>query len=253
MNQPADPSASYVRLLAGDRRRNSTRIPAPVPTTPFTSWPVDICVLCFYGSPRNGRGRAAIDSVLSHRRLFDDLRASFLGVSTDPADESTVRVLDHSFKRRRDVEIEDAAPMRQLDARIARRICPEVLKVFSYKATRTERYTIGCYMAEEGGHFRPHRDNKAKGTAHRQFAISINLNSDFEGGALRFPEYGPRSFSPPAGGAVVFSCTLLHAVSPVTKGRRYAFIPFLYDDEAAKLREANNRYLGSGLDPFKPE
>jgi hypothetical protein len=42
---------------------------------------------------------------------------------------------------------------------------------------------------------------------------------------------------------VVFSCSLLHAVSRVTRGRRYAFLPFLYDDAAARLREENARFL----------
>jgi hypothetical protein len=46
-------------------------------------------------------------------------------------------------------------------------------------------------------------------------------------GELSFPEYGPRSFKAPPGGAVVFSGGLLHAVSKVTRWRRYAFLPFL--------------------------
>jgi predicted 2-oxoglutarate/Fe(II)-dependent dioxygenase YbiX len=102
-----------------------------------------------------------------------------------------------------------------------------------------ERYLVGCYTAEDGGHFRPHRDNTTSGTAHRRFAVTINLNDDFEGGTLYFPEYGLRQFKPPVGGAVVFSCSLLHGVMPVRKGRRYAFLPFLYDDAAAHLRQAN--------------
>jgi predicted 2-oxoglutarate/Fe(II)-dependent dioxygenase YbiX len=38
---------------------------------------------------------------------------------------------------------------------------------------------------------------------------------------LAFPEYGPRRFKPPVGGAVVFSCSLPHAVARMTRGRRY--------------------------------
>jgi len=68
---------------------------------------------------------------------------------------------------------------------------------------------------------------------------------------VSFPEYGPRSFKPPPGGAVVFPCALLHAVSPVTRGRRYAFLPFLYDEEAAKLREANSQFLAEGGGVYK--
>ena len=64
-----------------------------------------------------------------------------------------------------------------------------------------ERYIISYYSAEDSAHFRAHRDNTTKGTAHRRFAVSINLNSEFEGGEVSFPEYGPRSFKPPPGGA----------------------------------------------------
>lgn len=42
------------------------------------------------------------------------------------------------------------------------------------------------------------------------------------------------------GGAVVFSCGALHQVTPVTRGRRYAFLAFLYGEADAALRETNN-------------
>jgi peroxiredoxin len=159
-------------------------------------------------------------------------------------------VQDHGFKRRRDFTIEDEATMQTLRMCVHRRLRPEILKAFQFDVTRMERYIVACYTAEDGGHFRPHRDNTTKGTAHRKFAVSINLNDDFDGGDLTFPEYGPRSFRPPVGGAVVFSCSLLHTVSKVTRGRRYAFLPFLYDDAAARLREANNAFLDSSVTPY---
>jgi peroxiredoxin/predicted 2-oxoglutarate/Fe(II)-dependent dioxygenase YbiX len=158
----------------------------------------------------------------------------------------TVGVTDHAHKRRRDYNIEDQEIISATQARIKRRIVPEIAKVHHFQVTRMERYIVGCYTSEDGGHFRAHRDNTTKGTAHRRFAISINLNSEFEGGEVSFPEYGPQSFKPPPGGAVVFSCSLLHAVSKVTKGCRYAFLPFVYDDAAAKLREQNNQFLEGG-------
>ena len=49
----------------------------------------------------------------------------------------------------------------------------------------------------------------------------------------------------------MFSCSLLHEVSPVTSGRRYAFLPFLYDEEAARIREANSMSLGDGLGTYR--
>lgn len=158
----------------------------------------------------------------------------------------TVKVEDHRHKRRRDCEITEPALVKAIQNRILRRVAPEIKKIYAFDATRMERYIVGCYAAEDNAHFRPHRDNTTKGTAHRRFAVSINLNSEFEGGEVGFPEYGPRSYKAPPGGAVVFPCAVLHAVSQVTQGRRYAFLPFLYDEAAAKLREQNNQFLEGG-------
>jgi peroxiredoxin/predicted 2-oxoglutarate/Fe(II)-dependent dioxygenase YbiX len=166
-------------------------------------------------------------------------------------DGKTVQLHDHRHKRRKDYTIEDPELIQKTRAMIRRRVVPQIQKAHQFKVTRMERYIVSCYAAEDGGHFRAHRDNTTAGTAHRRFAVSINLNDEFEGGRVSFPEYGPRDFKPPVGGAVVFSCSLLHAVSPVTKGRRYAFLPFLYDDEAAKIREANNASLGEGVGAYR--
>lgn len=156
----------------------------------------------------------------------------------------TVGVTDPGFKRRKDYDVEDRDLISALQGRFLRRVVPEIAKVHQFKVTRMERYIVSCYVAEDGGHFSAHRDNTTKGTAHRRFAVSVNLNDDFDGGEVSFREYGPRSFKAPPGGAVVFSCSLLHRVSKVTRGRRYAFLPFLYDDAAARLREENARYVG---------
>jgi predicted 2-oxoglutarate/Fe(II)-dependent dioxygenase YbiX/peroxiredoxin len=163
-------------------------------------------------------------------------------------DGKTVQIHDHAHKRRRDHIIEDAEVIRQVQQRFIRCVRPELLKAYQYHATQMERYLVGCYRAEDSGHFVAHRDNTTKGTAHRRFAASVNLNSDFDGGEIIFPEYSPRGLKPPPGGAVVFSCSLLHAVSKVTRGRRYAFLPFLYDDEAAQIREENQRFLDESVE-----
>lgn len=166
-------------------------------------------------------------------------------------DGKTVLAYDHAHKRRRDCLVEDPELVKTLQDRVRRRIVPEILKAYQFNITRMERYLVGCYTAEDGGHFRAHRDNTTKGTAHRRFAVTINLNAEFEGGELSFPEYGPRSFKPAPGGAVVFSCSLLHAASKITAGKRYAFLPFLYDDAAAELREKNNPHLEAGLGEYR--
>jgi predicted 2-oxoglutarate/Fe(II)-dependent dioxygenase YbiX len=167
-------------------------------------------------------------------------------------DGKTVQVADYSFKRRRDHHIEDEALREAARARIMRRLLPEIRKAFQFRVTRMERYIVACYDAEVSGHFRPHRDDTTKGTAHRRFAVTINLNAEeYEGGDLRFPEFGSRLYRAPTGGAVVFSCSLLHEATPVTRGRRFAFLPFLYDEAAAKVREANNPYLGEGVGAYQ--
>jgi peroxiredoxin len=151
----------------------------------------------------------------------------------------TVGITDPRHKRRKDYIITDERIIRMTQARIKRRIVPEIAKVHQFHVTRMERYVVSCYAAEDRGHFRAHRDDTTKGTAHRRFAVSINLNAEFDGGEISFPEFGPRGFKPPPGGAVIFSCSLLHQVSVVTSGRRYAFLPFLYDEAAARLRAEN--------------
>jgi predicted 2-oxoglutarate/Fe(II)-dependent dioxygenase YbiX/peroxiredoxin len=152
----------------------------------------------------------------------------------------TVGIIDYRHKRRSDHEIEDESVREAINQAIGRRLVPIIDRAFHFKATRIERYIVACYDAEVGGYFRPHRDNTTSGTAHRQFAVTINLNAEeYEGGDLRFPEFGRRTYRAPTGGAVVFSCSLLHEALPVTRGRRYACLPFLYDDASAAVRAAN--------------
>jgi len=162
----------------------------------------------------------------------------------------TVAVHDYGHKRRRDQKIADEPLRKTCMVRIHDRLAPEILKAFQFRATRIERYIVACYEAETGGHFRPHRDNTTKGTAHRRFAVSLVLNTgEFEGGNLRFPEFGRQTYCPPAGGAVVFSCSLLHEATPVTEGKRYVFLPFLYDDAAARIRQENLRFVAGNEPP----
>ncbi len=168
----------------------------------------------------------------------------------------TVQINDDSFKRRRDQEILDENLRNAAMFRIHDRLAPEIHKAFQFQATRIERHIVACYDSASKGFFRPHRDNTTKGTAHRRFAVSLNLNTgEYEGGLLRFPEFGRQTYSAPAGGAIVFSCSLLHEATPVTKGCRYAYLPFLYDNDAAEIRETNRQFLGEKPQAkgFKPK
>lgn len=185
-------------------------------------------------------------------QYYKDRGGKASGITQQDTTGRTFVSLDNNFKRRSDCLIEDA-PLR--DAAMQRlywRLTPMIERAFMWKPTRMERYLIAAYNAESGGFFKPHRDNTTHGTAHRRFAVTINLNAgEYEGGDLRFPEFGTRTYRAPTGGAVVFACAMLHEATPVTSGTRYAFLPFLYDDAAAKVREANNKFLDSSLQAYR--
>lgn len=141
-----------------------------------------------------------------------------------------------SLKRRADVAVTDADLVAGLSNALSRRIAPSIEKAFQRKVTRFEGFRVGCYDAADRGAFGPHRDNATPLSRHRLFAISLNLNSDYAGGEIRFPEYGRRLYRPDAGDAVVFSCTLLHEAMPVLAGRRFGLFTFLYDGGATESR-----------------
>ena len=159
--------------------------------------------------------------------MFDQGEKDDSGFMTTAEGKSVLRT-DHAFKRRSDVTIEDPQVCAAIQAAIRCRLVPDILQAFQFNATRMERYLVACYDAETGGYFGGHRDNTTASTAHRRFAVTINLNAeDYRGGDLCFPEFGSRLYRAPTGGAVVFSCSLLHKVEPMESGRRYAFLPFL--------------------------
>ncbi|MCU0541916.1 MAG: redoxin domain-containing protein [Oscillatoriaceae cyanobacterium Prado104] len=158
----------------------------------------------------------------------------------------TVGLFDDNFKKRRDFFIEDPKLQQQLSAIIWRRVKPEIEKAFQFTITRFERYLVGCYDAQSGGFFRPHRDNTSKGTMHRRFAMTLNLNvGEYTGGFLRFPEYAPHGYKGESGTAIIFSCSLLHEATPVISGERFALLSFFYGNEDAKVRQANFKYLAN--------
>lgn len=156
---------------------------------------------------------------------------------------------DHFRKRRADCLIPDGPLKEALSVRLRRFLLPMIHRAFQFEATRIERWLVACYDGDDGGgYFRAHRDNTTRGTAHRKFACTINLNAEeYEGGDLRFPEFGDRTYRAPTGGAAIFSCGLMHEALPVTRGRRYAFLPFFYDEAGAALRQRNLEYVAPEL------
>ena len=50
-------------------------------------------------------------------------------------------------------------------------------------------------------------------------------------------------------GIVVFSCAVLHEATPMKAGRRYAFLPFFYDETGAAVLEAYKQRIGAPPEP----
>ena len=154
----------------------------------------------------------------------------------------TDRRIDDGSKRRRDCLVRDPGLVKMLSHAMATRLFPEIARAFQAKMSRVEELKVVQYDPGPGGDFRPHRANARPTGAHRQFAITLNLNAeDYDGGRLRFPEYGGASYKPATGEALVFSCSLLHEATDVENGPRYVLLSYLYDEQGEELRQSVRR------------
>ncbi len=148
-------------------------------------------------------------------------------VNVASGEQSTVG--PRADSKRRDDFIVDGELERELLVTLMPRIAPEIERAFNFdKEWMFEKLRVGCYDAKDAGFFRPHRDNDCEALDHRKFPVSISLNGGFEGGYVRFLEYGHDRYAPPKGGALIFSCGLLHEVAPVLKGRRFILLSFIF-------------------------
>jgi predicted 2-oxoglutarate/Fe(II)-dependent dioxygenase YbiX/peroxiredoxin len=141
-----------------------------------------------------------------------------------------------------------------IDAKLARSVFPEIRKVFGFDVSHRESYKVGRYSAEKGGFFKGHRDNYELALGYRRVAMTVNLNDDYEGGGVIFPEYGRDVYRPPAGGALVFPCAVLHEAIKITKGERFALICFFHGqtDEAFRRQVHSNQEKPLAISQFTP-
>ena len=159
-------------------------------------------------------------------------------------DGKMVKGPNDAVKRRRDHPVVDRDWLDRIGGTVARRVLPEIRRAFQTKITRVEEFKIVCYEADPGGYFHIHRDNTTPQTAHRRFAMTLNLNAeDYAGGYLHFPEYGDVRYKPATGAAVIFSCNLLHEATEVTRGTRYALLSFMFDEAGHKQNAARQRAM----------
>ena len=160
-------------------------------------------------------------------------------MASEDAGGAAIRRIDPSKKRRRDLALDADEPLHaEIVAALSTRLVPEIARAFQRQVAHLDRILIARYD-DTGGWFKRHRDNSSAHLAYREFAVSLNLNTDaYEGGELLFPEFNDHRYSPPAGGALVFSASLLHEAAPVTRGRRYVALSFLHGEEAEQRRLA---------------
>lgn len=141
-------------------------------------------------------------------------------------------VYDQDRQDRVDHVIKTEAVLNFLDSRMKARIYPLVKKAFGFEVTRRENFHIARYAGPRAGTAIGHRDNTERETSYRRFALSISLNDDFEGGALKFKEFTGEGYKGAPGTALVFSSGLLHEVEETTKGIRYTLISHFFSDAA---------------------
>ncbi len=213
-----DPVASTLDLLSAlaVEQPRDIHLPAPVLSVPriFSRSFCAELIGHFDKEPRTQGGMASIDQ-----------------------NGRPVHKIDHSKKHRDDCVLNAGEPIRDhvIDA-LSRIVLPEIKKAYQFDVGFMDRLLIARYD-HTGGYFRRHRDNVAAKVSFRQFAISINLNTeDYEGGHLVFPEFNAHRYRPETGGGLVFSASLLHEAMPVLSGCRYVLLTFLHNAEAERRR-----------------
>ncbi len=158
--------------------------------------------------------------------------------------------INYEKKRRRDLLIPPEDRLHPILHRaLLGRCAPEIARAFQATVAHTDRILVARYD-KSGGWFRRHRDNLGENVAFREFAISVNLNTEeYEGGHLLFPEYNDHRYRPPTGAGIIFSASLLHEATPVARGRRYVLLTFFHG-EAAEARRRD--YVARSSGGFAP-
>lgn len=147
----------------------------------------------------------------------------------EPAADYKLPTYEYSRQDRVDHVIKDPAICQMIDQRLHARVIPQIKHAYAFDVTRREDLHIARYSGPRGGNQIGHRDNKTA-TQHRCFALSVNLNEDFDGGEVVFREFSERGYKNPAGSAMVFSSSLLHEVLETTRGVRYNLISHFFND-----------------------
>jgi predicted 2-oxoglutarate/Fe(II)-dependent dioxygenase YbiX len=217
-----------------------------------TAFVVPACLRCVEALPREPSCDVTMPApvlVLPHlltRAMCDQLIERFEssptvdgGIASIDRDGRPCTKVDHSKKHRRDMLISPDDPLHDPVRAILLDCCaPEMAKAFHAEIRHIDRLLLARYDAP-GGKFLRHRDNRGKNVAFREFALSVNLRREaFDGGHVSFPEYNDHRYAAPTGTGMIFSSSLLHEATEVTRGHRYVLLTFLHGDAAEARRLA---------------
>lgn len=150
----------------------------------------------------------------------------------------TETVIDRRFRSCENVMFYPGDRAYDLITRGVQRMLPKLrghydFDLFSDRPLMMPMVMINCYdsEAEVPGHLSWHDDiGPHPDTRNRKLSISIALNDDYEGG--EFEIFNGAYLTPLAearvGDGVMFSSFTMHRVKPVTKGKRWTAIVWLY-------------------------
>jgi len=167
----------------------------------------------------------------------DELLEAFKNGPTHPGHLGSDKKYNAKLKVREDY-IVPAELRAKIDLKLSRSLFPEIEKIFGFKISARENYQIGLYKGDDNGFFSFHRDNFAPEMGYRRIAMTLVLSDDYEGGGLRFPEYGDQIYRPARGSAIAFSCGTLHEACKVTKGERFVLIGFFHGEQEEAFRQS---------------
>ena len=119
------------------------------------------------------------------------------------------------------VLVEQPDLVAQIGKTLLRRIGPEVEKAFAFDDFAIETIALRWSEGSLSGASDYRRDITDPAVQGRSFSLILDLASEaYEGGDIRFPEYGSHSYRPGTGGGLIYSGTLLGELRPVSTGRR---------------------------------
>ena len=145
--------------------------------------------------------------------------------------DGSKNLVDYGKKRNLEHVVMDTDLSRLVQRTMARRIGPELVKVFNYTAPyRFEGLTVLSYRDDRQDFFGTHRDNLRQ-TQPAPLRHIPQPERGLRGRRAQVPRIRPPHLSPQGGDAVVFSCSLLHEALPVTKGQRWVLTTFMCDPD----------------------